>query len=49
MIDEDQNVSLSKILVQDLDIKPESANELIDFLAHHSQGLENMSFIKYIS
>ena len=47
MMDERQDVTLSKILVQDLDIKPESANELLDFLAYHSQGLENIVFIKW--
>ena len=42
MIDEDRKVNLFKIIVQDLDNKPETANELLDFLAHFSEGIEEI-------
>ena len=42
------NVNLPQIYVQDLDIKPESANELLDFLAFHSEGVEHIIFIKWL-
>ena len=44
MIDDYHNVTMDKILVQDLDIESESANELLDFLAYHSQGVEKIFF-----
>ena len=46
-MDENRNVTLSKIYVQDLDNNPEAANELLDFLAYHSQGVEHIVFIKW--
>ena len=46
-MDENRNVTLSKIYVQDLDNSPESANELLDFFAYHSQGVEEIAFIKW--
>ena len=44
----DREVNLPRIYVQDLDIKPESANELLDFLAYHSKGVEHIIFIKWL-
>ena len=46
-MDENRNVTLSKIYVQDLDNNPEAANELLDFFAYHSQGVEHIVFIKW--
>ena len=46
-MDENRNVTLSKIYVQDLDNSPESANELLDFLTHHSQGVEQIFFMRW--
>ena len=47
MIDEDRKVNLFKIIVQDLDNKPETANELLDFLANFSEGIEEIQFQKW--
>ena len=46
-MDENRNITLSKIYVQDLDNSPESANELLDFLTYHSQGVEHIIFMKW--